>query len=305
MQCFIDNSPGDAIRDPRTFKQFAKIAGITDEELDRWLQALDVQAVSALEWLWRPNWSIGPRIVQDCMWFCILRGRGDGWIHSPQQKFRFKAGDIILIPQGEEHYIAQDAGVDSHVIAVHFFARIFDAFSLLQLIQMPMTLRTDEHLPFVKASERVAREFAVKAPAWRSMMSAEIRSLLIGILRLHGAQCEAQSHSLACLLRFQPVFQLIERDIANPSLTIQEMARAVFLSEVQFRKLFRTTTGLPPVAFLQRRRIERACELLLSTEASIESIAEQCGFTQSSFFYRTFRRWMSTTPQVYRSCRNV
>jgi AraC-like DNA-binding protein len=302
---FIENSPGDYVRNPSTFQEFPEVKGVGSDELARWIQALDVRSVSALEWRWREDWSIGPRVVKDSMWFCSLRGNGMGWIQNPKNKFRFHSGDMILIPPGTQHFISQDKRTTSHVIAVHFTARIFGGFSLLQLIRMPQIIHNSIEIPLVKASARLAREFAVKAPAWRTAMDTEIRALLIAILRTHGGNCLAQMNSLTQLVRFQPVFELIEKQISDPELTIGRMARSVYLGDVQFRRLFRSITAMTPASFLQRRRIEHACELLVSSEISVENIAQQCGFTQSSFFYRVFRRWMSTTPHAYRSCRTV
>lgn len=220
----------------------------------------------------------------------------------PSNRLRFGPGDMVLIPPGRKHYITQDKKTHSHVIAVHFIARVFGAFDLLQVIDFPIILHRNEYLDHVKTSKRLSREFAVKAPAWQSVMDTEIRALLIAILRSQGEQCQAQMSSLPQLIRFRPVFQLIDENISDSDLTVQTMARAVFLSEVQFRKLFRRMTGMTPISFLQRRRIEHACQLLVSTEDSMEVIAEKCGFTQSSFFYRVFRRWTSSTPHAFRCC---
>jgi AraC-like DNA-binding protein/mannose-6-phosphate isomerase-like protein (cupin superfamily) len=305
VQRFAQYSSGDSVRNLSTFQAFPEIQGLGAEELARWLQAVDVQSVSALEWKWGENWSVGPRVVKDAMWFCFLHGKGSGWIQNPKNKFRFEAGDLVLIPPGTQHFVSQDKRIHSHVIAVHFTAQIYGGFSLLHLIRIPYVLRSTRDLPLVKTSGRLAREFAVKAPAWRTAMDAEIKALLIAILRTHGNSCHAQMDSLAQLVRFGPVFELIEQQLSDTSLTVERLAQSVYLGEVQFRRLFRSMTEMTPASFLQRRRIEHACELLVQSELSVEDIAHRCGFAHSSFFYRVFRRWMSTTPHAYRSCRTV
>jgi len=74
---------------------------------------------------------------------------------------------------------------------------------------------------------------------------------------------------------------------------------------VQFRKLFKRVTGLNPVRFIQRRRVERACVMLRTTTLSIEQIAEACGFSDPPFFFRIFRLWTGTSPNQYRSAERI
>jgi AraC-like DNA-binding protein len=80
-----------------------------------------------------------------------------------------------------------------------------------------------------------------------------------------------------------------------------KLARAIEVSEVYLRGLFRSLTGVPPLEFLQRRRIERACDILRSSDESIKSIAWSVGFTDVPYFYRVFKKWMRTTPASYRA----
>ena len=62
----------------------------------------------------------------------------------------------------------------------------------------------------------------------------------------------------------------------------------------------RQVTGLTPSGYVNRIRIEHAAHLLRSEEASIEAIAEACGFDNISYFYRLFRRQYGATPRTYR-----
>lgn len=299
---FIENTSGDSIRDASSFPRFPEMSGVEPAELAHWIDALEVTSVSALEWRWNEHWSVGPRIVKDSMWFCFLHGGGSGWVGNERNLFRYKAGDMVLLPQGVPHFVTQDEKTEPHLIAVHFFARIFGVFDIVQTIGIPNILHNSANLPHLRASQRIAREFALKPPGWRAVMDSEIRSLLLGMIRFHAKGCTLPMNipSLAEFARFAPVFQLIDSRIEDPDLSVREMARVVFLSEVQFRKVFRGLTGTNPVCFLQRRRVERACRMLRTTTESVESIAEQCGFAQAPFFYRVFRRWTSVTPRSYR-----
>ena len=58
-------------------------------------------------------------------------------------------------------------------------------------------------------------------------------------------------------------------------------------------------TGLTPLAYLNRARIENAKELLLKTSLSIAEIAEMVGFSGQNYFGRLFRRQVGLSPTEF------
>lgn len=82
--------------------------------------------------------------------------------------------------------------------------------------------------------------------------------------------------------------------------TVEEMARVVNLSPPHLQKLFRTETGLPPIAFLREKRLEIACELLENSWERISQIGLQVGMPHDSHFTRDFKNKYGITPTEYR-----
>ncbi|EBA11556.1 AraC family transcriptional regulator [Roseobacter sp. CCS2] len=62
----------------------------------------------------------------------------------------------------------------------------------------------------------------------------------------------------------------------------------------------KAVTGLTPSEYINQVRIEYAAHLLRSDERSIDDVVNDCGFDNSSYFYRLFRRQYGTTPRAYR-----
>ena len=58
--------------------------------------------------------------------------------------------------------------------------------------------------------------------------------------------------------------------------------------------------GVTPTAYINQIRIEHAAHLLRSDDIQIERVAETCGFENTSYFYRLFRRQYGATPRAYR-----
>lgn len=72
------------------------------------------------------------------------------------------------------------------------------------------------------------------------------------------------------------------------------------LTERTFKRRFTSATGLSPIAYVQRLRIEDAKRRLERTEASADEISWQVGYEEPAFFRRLFKRVTGLTPGAYR-----
>ena len=85
--------------------------------------------------------------------------------------------------------------------------------------------------------------------------------------------------------------------IANP---VEEMIKRSKLAERTFKRRFAGATGITPIAYVQRLRIEDAKRRLERTEASVEEISWQVGYEDAAFFRRLFKRTTGLAPGAYR-----
>jgi transcriptional regulator GlxA family with amidase domain len=85
--------------------------------------------------------------------------------------------------------------------------------------------------------------------------------------------------------------------VANP---VEEMVRRSGMAERTFSRRFIAATGLSPLDYAQRLRVEDAKRRLERTEASIDEISWQVGYEDPAFFRRLFRRTTGLAPGGYR-----
>jgi transcriptional regulator GlxA family with amidase domain len=85
--------------------------------------------------------------------------------------------------------------------------------------------------------------------------------------------------------------------VASP---VEEMIRRSRLAERTFKRRFAKATGLAPIAYVQRLRIEDAKRRLETTEATVDDISWQVGYEDPAFFRRLFRRTTGLAPGAYR-----
>lgn len=91
----------------------------------------------------------------------------------------------------------------------------------------------------------------------------------------------------------------MDRAFAAP-LDVPALARVAHVSPAHFSRQFRATFGETPHRYLQRRRIERAMELLRETDRPVTEICFDVGFTSLGTFSRTFSEIMGESPSQYR-----
>jgi transcriptional regulator GlxA family with amidase domain len=85
--------------------------------------------------------------------------------------------------------------------------------------------------------------------------------------------------------------------VASP---VEEMIRRSRLAERTFKRRFVAATGLTPIAYVQRLRIEDAKRRLERTEAPVDEISWRVGYEDPAFFRRLFRRTTGLAPGAYR-----
>ena len=98
--------------------------------------------------------------------------------------------------------------------------------------------------------------------------------------------------------RIQEVLRCLE---ADPLKNIHDLGRLVNLSNSRLGHLFKTETGISLDSYLTEVRLEKAAELLASTDMQIKEIASIVGYRQVPSLDRAFRNKFKLSPADYRS----
>lgn len=81
---------------------------------------------------------------------------------------------------------------------------------------------------------------------------------------------------------------------------IGDLAKESHISETHFRRVFTSYMHMSPLEYINKVRIQTACEILKKTDEPISDIAYKCGFTTNSTFNRNFRQLMGMSPAEWR-----
>jgi transcriptional regulator GlxA family with amidase domain len=85
--------------------------------------------------------------------------------------------------------------------------------------------------------------------------------------------------------------------VANP---VEAVIKRSKLAERTFKRRFIAATGLTPISYVQRLRVEDAKRRLERTAASVEEVSWRVGYEDAAFFRRLFRRTTGLAPGAYR-----
>jgi AraC family transcriptional regulator len=86
---------------------------------------------------------------------------------------------------------------------------------------------------------------------------------------------------------------------------IRDLSAVARRSPAHFSRKFKLAVGESPHAYLVRRRLERACHLMITSAASLSEIALSVGFSDQAHLCRLFRQAFGQSPATWRRERTI
>lgn len=278
------------------FKPFSALARTGD--LDRLLQATTVTARSAIAYYCSGQYAMRERVLGDDMFYFITHGTAE--IHIEGQKYVLSSGECAHFARGVRHAAFAMAGKPFDVTVLHYDALVFGGLTLPRLVEFPSLFKWRIEADFALMLEEMCRIYALQPAGWHALFNAITSRFLWKIVdeytQLDSSQTALPWRSMERLL---PALALMQEQLKDP-LSIEQLAARCHLSPAHFRRVFLEAMGISPLRYLQQRRLEKACQLLLHGGDTIESISMQVGYEDASYFSHTFRRVMGLSPGKYR-----
>ena len=224
-------------------------------------------------------------------WIFYLPVRGEICLHFSGEKYRILPGSLYLIPP-KENFRIEGIRPFSHYWC-HFLC------------------------PTLKFTEGLSRPVSIPDPngKCRALMRRMVKLMLHAEtvqevlemqtipLQLTAKILDSRDLSIHDLqqgkMEFSEIIQYIEKNISSP-IRIGKLAMLSGQSLAVFTANFRKAMGLPPKQYISMKRIDRAKQLLLSSDDPVKQISQDVGIPTARLFYRLFRKYTSETPEGFR-----
>lgn len=98
----------------------------------------------------------------------------------------------------------------------------------------------------------------------------------------------------------QQVIAELEKNMAEPDFSVEDLSRALCMSRVALYKRMLSVTGKSPLEFIRDMRMQKAAMLLEKTEMTIAEVAYEVGFNNPKNFSKAFKATFQVLPSAYR-----
>ena len=129
------------------------------------------------------------------------------------------------------------------------------------------------------------------------LVDASVLSNIITELWIEAFHMEAPERK--CPSYLIEIRQSLDTFFMNP-LRLDDLENKYHISKYRICREFSSTFGMPPLKYLNKRRMEVAKNLLLSTDKHIHEIAVEVGYENTNHFINLFKKETGLTPLVYR-----
>ncbi|MGN1085707.1 MAG: helix-turn-helix domain-containing protein [Porcipelethomonas sp.] len=144
--------------------------------------------------------------------------------------------------------------------------------------------------------EKLYREYTEKQTGWKTMVKSDFLNLAVVLSRLYNVEKITDETGI---IKLAEAIAYIEKNYAEP-ISVSGLARLSNYSERQFIRLFKETLGCIPIDYITNLRMQKARELLKTSSLPIAEIASRCGYNDSNYFSRIFKKHNAETPSEYR-----
>ena len=240
---------------------------------------------------------------------------GSGIHRIDDIEFPVKKGDLLFINYGKTHSFHFEEGfVFYNILLTPKFMseeltnsenaldllslNCFESFS--EFNETPKISFSADELVFIENMIlEMEKEYSEKKKGYEQAIKGYITVLFIHILR------KANEENVLGGEKKIPseILEYLDNNY-NEKITVNTLAERCFYNPSYFSRIFSETFGVSITEYIKKKRFEKACELLTSTELSVEEIAAKSGFRDSGAIFKYFKKKLGITPAEYRKSKN-
>ena len=207
-----------------------------------------------------------------------------------------EAGSFLLFAPGEKQHHTYTGNKTAEFYYVHFLC---DSLPEGISLETSQAYELTPQQAFVSIFEEIIEEALHKKAHYEILCISRLLYLLARIQReatqIHDSIDKAR-HSVAHAIQHMNRY-------CDSNMKLEDYAATCCMSKYHFLRTFKQTTGMTPIEYRNRVRIDHAKELLKNSYFSVCEIAESLGYTSLSYFSAQFKKATGLSPTQYQSAR--
>lgn len=270
--------------------------------------------VALYEWNGENEWHVVPHWHEEMEWIYFQKGDFPVWINT--KEYQVHAPAFMCIHPEELHaLILEKDGIESAVVFpvdILCFER-YDAAEAKVLgplaegkFRMPVLCQSgdaafEELSACYKEIEQMLRQMKEQKNMFYLNIKAKMLELIAVAYKydLLTRQVREGREESGTVENLKKVLQYIGENYSSP-LRLSELAELVNMNEQYFCRYFKKNIGKTITEYINVIRVEKAATALAETEDKIIDIAAACGFDNTGYFIRRFKKEKGMTPSEYR-----
>ncbi|HEU5315333.1 MAG TPA: AraC family transcriptional regulator [Chloroflexota bacterium] len=263
-----------------------------DDEL---FSSIRCTVLAAGQYAFAPGWRLARTSAPHYRMFVATDGAASFSIGD--RSHALAAGGVVLVPPHTPHEARHHPAAPLSAYVIDFEAKLHGVLDVAEVCGLPVSLMPSalRRPKFAASAHAIAHHLAGRIPGYQ----LAVHSHCLRLLDLLWKEALARGARGGELLRFRPVFTLVERRFGE-RLTLRDLADTVHLHPAYFSASFKRAAGVGPHEFVARYRLERARDLLVASDLPLDQIARRTGFFDAAHLVRVFRRHEGTSPGRYR-----
>ena len=236
--------------------------------------------------------------------------RGSGKIVMGDRDYHYLSGCIMVIPENFPHKILSESENFWEFVFLDTRGVIRDMYPDNPVYQTELgdklnrnaiMLDVGEEKTLYQLTNLIMDEAKVAREEGPKMMDYLAHGLTLELIRHQqgGFEGPAIDGKPLNMVQISPAVEYINQHYAE-DLRVKEMSDCCKMSETHFRRQFETCYGMSPMDYVNMVRIQRACDLMRTTQMSMDEVAKACGYFTPSTFNRNFHKFMDESPYQWK-----
>lgn len=220
---------------------------------------------------------------------------GEGWLEVDHTRYEIKAGDLLLLNNARAHRYGANKENPWTVSWAYFEGTLGAYYYDLLMGTSKTPVIAYGHDP--KLDALFLEILSIMDKGYAQQYHLHISNLFKTLMSTLHLNMQAGANHTAFQLEDSIRYMLQN---LHQSLTLDELAKPFPLSKDHFTKLFKQQYGFTPIDYFIHMKMQKACELMGTTDFSLIYIAQQVGFVDYYYFSRLFKNKIGMSPKTYR-----